>query len=316
MANWENTRVLLTGGTGFLGVRLVECLVSGGVSVTALVRRSSDVTQVKQFLSEEMIVRVGPGELGGRLSKVRKHSFDAVINLATAYGRNGESDAEMRSVNDDLPAALFHWARSAGVPLFLQADTYFDPRVSYEGALGRYVTAKGAFRQSAERANEDGKIRFASVRIHHMYGPGDASHKFVPRLVASLVREDSTFSLTSGEQRRDFVFVDDVARAFRSLVLNRTKLVDGNSTLDVGTGLATSIRDMALLARELSGSRTRLDFGALRYREGEEMESVANCAELLRLGWSPRWSLREGLQVVVDHARTILGAGRTHVSGD
>ncbi len=101
--------------------------------------------------------------------------------------------------------------------------------------------------------------------------------------------------MTAGEQKRDFVYIDDVVAAFRLLVNRSCCLPGGFNELGLGSGETVSIRDFVEIARSFAKSSTALRFGALPYRTHEVMSHVS-IAALVALGWSPKVGLTEGLR--------------------
>jgi nucleoside-diphosphate-sugar epimerase len=151
-------------------------------------------------------------------------------------------------------------------------------------------------------------IGFVDLELEHVYGPGDDATKFVPALIRALVGERSAFDLTPGEQRRDFVYVTDVVAAYLQVLEHRADFLGATTRVEVGSGEAVALADFVRLARDVAGSGTRLNLGALPYRAGELMHSVADLEALRRLGWAPAVSLREGLARTVSAARASSSA--------
>jgi len=131
-----------------------------------------------------------------------------------------------------------------------------------------------------------------------VYGPGLAPSTFLPTLIHSLANR-RRYSMSAGQQTRDLVYVDDVVRAVvRSL---EDDAPDG--TYNIGTGVETSVLDMALaIANHVRPSAIALlDVGQRPYREGEAFR-VAIDVDLAkaRLGFSAKTDLDDGLLQMID----------------
>ncbi len=110
------------------------------------------------------------------------------------------------------------------------------------------------------------------------------------------INKQESIDLTKGEQKRDFIYVDDVVSAYLK-VLEFTKNSDFSfKSFDVGCGVAVSLKDFASAIKEISNSPTKLNFGALSYREDEIVCSKADIAELTKLGRQPKYSYKDGLK--------------------
>jgi CDP-paratose synthetase len=288
--------ILVTGGTGFLGSRLVRALVARGDQVTVLKRSFSNthrLTEVSQDVRYFDLDRVN-------LEQVFADSgFDSVIHCATDYGRKDVPAHAVIEANLVLPLRLLDLAKSNGVRAFVNTDTILDKRVSH------YSLSKRQF--SDWLRSFSSHLVGINIALEHFYGPGDDHSKFVSNMAWSLVNDHERIHLTKGEQRRDFIYIDDVIRAMLVVLDHSLTLSSGYYRYEVGTGNAISIRDfMTLLKRLAANTRTELNWGAVPYRENETMDSVVDISALSSLGWSPQVSLEQGLANTLAHTRTEL----------
>lgn len=134
-----------------------------------------------------------------------------------------------------------------------------------------------------------------------MYGPKDDSTKFIPFVIEKMLKNEKQIDLTKGEQKRDFIYVEDVVRAYLTLVKTIDKLDKKYYHIEVGTGKPTTIKDIVLLIKMLTNSDIKLNFGTLPYRKNELMYSSANIDFIKKLGWEPKVSLEEGLKETISY---------------
>ena len=106
--------------------------------------------------------------------------------------------------------------------------------------------------------------------------------------------------LTMGEQKRDFIYIEDVVFAYLILLEKMGSISDLIKEFDVGSGNPVSIREVAEMVCRITRLINHLAFGALPYREGELMFSNAEIGPLVNLGWSCKTSLERGLQLTID----------------
>jgi nucleoside-diphosphate-sugar epimerase len=132
-----------------------------------------------------------------------------------------------------------------------------------------------------------------------MYGPDDDQSKFTTHVLHACHRNDQVLKLTAGEQERDFIYIDDVVSAYDTLVTQSCKL-DLVGDIEVGSGVAYSIRHFVEITHRLTASRTELQFGALPYRANEPMHCLANLDRIKKLGWHPKFNLKAGLDKTID----------------
>ncbi|MDD5227026.1 MAG: NAD(P)-dependent oxidoreductase [Candidatus Omnitrophica bacterium] len=153
------------------------------------------------------------------------------------------------------------------------------------------------------------RIVGVNVALEHFYGPGDDPSKFATHIIQSLLSKVASIKLTEGRQKRDFIYIDDVIRAFMTLLDNAETLENRNRChrFEVGTAQPVEIRKFVALAKEFSGNqKTRLDFGAIPYRKKEVMVSSVDISGLRALGWNPEVSLEDGLKRTIEIERERL----------
>jgi len=133
-----------------------------------------------------------------------------------------------------------------------------------------------------------------------MYGPKDDGNKFVMWLIDKLYKEVPEIKLTKGEQKRDFIYIDDVVSAYLIVIKNIQNV--GFEEFEIGTGIAKHLKRFILKMKKRIETikqkeiKTKLNFGALAYRDGEPMEIKANIDNLHnRYGWKPKTNINEGL---------------------
>jgi nucleoside-diphosphate-sugar epimerase len=133
-----------------------------------------------------------------------------------------------------------------------------------------------------------------------MFGPRDDNQKFIPFIIHTLLHNPSKLALTAGQQRRDFVYVADVADLFVHIV----KHVDTLNTFEefsAGTGQSVSIREIVEYIHDSIKSTTSLEFGALPYRINEIMDSAAQIELNHKIDWKPSVDIYTGLDQTISY---------------
>lgn len=285
-------RILLTGATGYLGSHLAEALVAKGHSVVALKRKASSLRHIVSILPRITLLDVDGLDLSAPFSDYGK--IDAVIHTATNYGRSGESASQVADANLSFPLKLVDAAIASGVNVFLNTDTALDK------SLNAYSLSKRQFAEWGRHFSRQKKIRFLNLRLEHFYGSGDDDTKFTTQVIKSCLMNAPELKLTLGEQKRDFIYIDDVIAAYLLLLEKQESLVDWFMEFDVGSGEPVTIRQFVELVHQLTASSTHLNFGAHSYREREMMFSQANTEPLRKLGWRCGHTLGQGLKLVIE----------------
>lgn len=289
-------KILITGGTGFLGSHIVNRFVSQGHQVIVLKRRTSDLKRIQSVLSLVSTYDIEGLDLSRPFKDNGK--IDVIIHAGTCYGRNNESASDIFEANMVFPLRLLETAAFFNTATFFNADTVLNRDLNF------YALSKSQFTEWGKQFSGAGKIRFVNIRLEHMYGPGDDDSKFTSHVIKSCLANVSELNFTAGEQKRDFIYIDDVAAAYATLL----QVVDHQpgffQEYDLGSGKPVSIRSFVETVHQITQSRTRLNFGALPYRENEIMHSFADIESLEVLGWRCRTDLVQGIEAVVKEERS------------
>lgn len=285
-------RVLVTGATGFLGSHIVRALLAQGSEVSILKRRESSLARIGDLLPKVDSCDIEDTIVEDHFS--RGPGYDAIVHAATCYGRKGESITEIVESNLGFPVRLLEAAINSRVGSFVNADTSLPPMVN------AYALSKGQFADWGRFLASQGRIRFINLKLEHFYGPGDDAGKFTSQVITGCVTNTPELRFTKGEQKRDFIFIEDVVSVF--LLLLARADTDGHRFLEyeVGSGEAVTIRSFVETVHRLADSTATLNFGAVPYRSGEVMESRADITPLKSLGWQPRTSLCDGLRKIIN----------------
>ncbi len=270
------SRALVSGGTGYLGKYLCELLLNKGIEVVCLVRETSNISSLP-----EGVVTISS------LNKIKScHYF---FHLATCYGRNGESDQEVRKVNVEYPTEICQKLDDEAI--------VFNFSTSLPANVNIYAQTKFEFSDYMNHLNRFKK--FINLEVEQFYGPADKT--FIGSILKHLQKNTPEIPLTDGRQKRDFIYIDDLLNAVDCLLNNLKKIDSGYSNISIGSGKSYSIKEVVELLKELTGSSSRLDFGKIPYRANEPLELKADITFLQSLGWDTKVDLKDGLQKTIQY---------------
>lgn len=280
--------IFITGGTGYLGGQLSTALSAGGHNIHFLVRESSDLSKLRN-MSVNGGIHYDNGDKFDDI--LRDNNIEAVVHCATHYGRNDADPLNTLKSNLLMPIRLLDSAASTNVKCFINTGTMLDKRVSF------YSLSKSHFDDWMLHYSD--RINCINILLEHFYGPNDDPTKFVSFIINNLKQNHDKIDLTKGEQERDFIYIDDVVNAFL-VVINAVDSFSGMTTLELGSGEPVKIRDFVTLAKRLAKNEvTKLNFGAIPYRENEVMQSRADITKLRALGWVNKTDLVAGLEKAI-----------------
>ncbi len=281
--------ILLTGATGFLGSNLLAKLVSSEHNVTILIRPQSNLIRIRHLLPKIKFHVISDYFFSDLF---KWSNFDLVLHCATDYGRKNINHIDMINSNLILPLHLLDFCVKYKVRQFVNTDTILDKRIN------AYSTSKAQFTDWLKLYADE--LSIINIALEHFYGYGDDNTKFVSWVINSLVSNVDQINLTSGEQSRDFIYIDDVVDAFICILKFNTMENKGYLRYEVGTGSACKIKDFCLLVKRLSNSTTFLNFGAVPYRDNEKMNYQVNISDLLKIGWKSSIDLESGINNIIN----------------
>jgi UDP-glucose 4-epimerase len=144
------------------------------------------------------------------------------------------------------------------------------------------------------------------LRVFMTYGPGQFDlAKLVPSVALAVLRGEAP-PMSSGLRRVDWIYVDDIVDGMRAAA---SRPLPPGTTIDLGTGVLTSVADVARLIARRIDRDAQLGFGMLPDRplEAEPVADVERTRALL--GWSATTSLPDGIDRTIDWCRTLLREG-------
>lgn len=285
-------RILISGGTGFLGSYLVRHFLSKGHEVFVVKRSSSDLGRIGDLLPN---LKTYDLDLNHSDQIFEDSKPDLVIHTACSYGRRNEPLSRIIESNLQLGIRLAESAIAKKAKTFINTDTLLPRDVNY------YSLSKAQFAEWLKMLST--QIQVINLKIEHMYGPGDDPKKFISWLMKEMKSGTGKIALTSGIQERDFIHINDVVSAY-DLVIQKSKSLSSWSSFDVGTGDFVHVRNFVLaLAKALEGDKpgsisSRLDFGAVPYRKGDIMQPQLDSSALKSLGWQPSTDYLTGIKTL------------------
>lgn len=293
------TRTLVTGASGFIGQPLTERLASGSGEVHAVSRAAvppeglgvhwhrvdlADRHAVRELLEEvrpERLIHLAWYVEHGRFWSAPENEdwVQNSLGLLRAFVASGGHRAVMLG-----SCAEYDWS-AADAPL-RELDSPVAPSTLYG-------QSKDALRRAGEAYAQEAGIEFAWARPFFFYGPRENPARLMPAVIKPLLAGEPV-PTTEGSQRRDFMHVDDVAGAIAALLESSVR-----GAVNIASGEAVAVRDVVAQIAALIGRPELIRAGSLPSRD----EPQLLCADVSRLreevGYSPRWTLAEGLEATV-----------------
>jgi len=291
-------RVLLTGATGFLGSHMLKALLKAEYEVVVLKRTTSDTWRIKSLLEQTKTYDINKVSI--KLA-FEEQKIDAVIHTACSYGRDNSSISGVFETNFIFSLKLLESSVSNGVSLFINTDSFFNASNIVQNYMQAYTYSKKYFVEWLSKI--DSKISVVNLKLHHIYGPNDGGTKFIPWYINEIKKNVKYIDLSLGNQKRDFIYVDDVVSAYL-FFLKKPEKDYCFKEYDVCTGVQVSLKEM-LITLKLSVEKKMkraigpvLNFGAKSYIDGEIMSVNCNNGSLKKMGWKPKYNIESGCDLL------------------
>lgn len=299
-------RVLVSGGTGFLGSHVIRRLVKdSGLKVGIVMRSESNPWRISDVLDSVDVIRCDLGKPDDVSTSVRDWHPDVVCNLAWyGVGNRYRDDPQQVYRNIGQSLSFLRFAAESGckrwIGLGSQAEYGRHQGVTSEAVRTEPITLYGLAKLStcllSQRLCEHYEMSFAWTRLFSAYGPADSPGWMVPYLILTLLRGGRP-SLTLGEQLWDYIFAPDAAEAIYRL----SQRPEATGVFNLGSGQAYPIRYVAETIRDFIDPHLLLGFGDVHYGTDQIMHLQADISRLTNaIAWTPNTHLVDGLQRTIE----------------
>jgi GDP-L-fucose synthase len=315
----RNARIVVTGGTGFLGRHLMAALAAGGYK-NAVTFGSNDYDLTHEREVERMLAELAP---------------EAIVHLAAVVGgigANRRAPGTFFYQNLMMGALPLEHARRAGVRRFLSVGTIcsypkFTPVPFREEELWNgypeetnapYGLAKKMLLVQSDAYRREFDYDAINVLLVNLYGPGDnfdpESSHVIPALIrkCALAIEQGAPEIEiwgTGKATREFLYVADAALA----IVRALERLQDSEPVNVGSGAEISIRDLAGAIARATGFTGRFRWDVTK-PDGQPRRCLDTSRAKRLLDWSASTPLDEGLKRTVDWYREQRGARKAEAA--
>ncbi|MDP1721698.1 MAG: NAD-dependent epimerase/dehydratase family protein [Candidatus Gottesmanbacteria bacterium] len=318
---WNNKRVLLTGGLGFIGSHLTAKLLESGARVAILDNASNPSPLNKKNTPKD--VEMISGECKDpQKAQLACKGIEVVMHLAAkvaGVAYNQAHKGSMLSENLLIQTTMMDAAQKAGVERFLAVSSAvvypsdaIIPTPESEGLRGEpeevnggYGWAKRVNELLARYYHEEFGFEVAVVRPYNCYGPGDHFFPTPTHVIPSLIRrvmdgEDPVVVWGSGRQTRAFLYVEDLVRGMM-LATEKYAVAD---PVNLGSDEEVTMKQLIETIIRVSGKASRITFDTTK-PDGSMRRNSDNRKAKDAIGFTAQIPLEEGLKKTIEWYNTI-----------
>ena len=302
--DFQNKRVLVTGGAGFIGSEVVSQLLTNGYFVTILDNFSSGK---KQYLPKSnKKLKVIKGDIRDKKS-VKKAVTDqeVVIHLAALpfipdsfyypgdffdVNTNGSINMLWNSIKSRSVETFVHISTSE---VYGSAQTVSMNENHPTTPHSTYAVSKLAGDRAAFTLHKENGFPVVIIRPFNSYGPRFTEPYIIPEIMSQILNNSKEIILGNVNTARDFTYVQDTASAIIKSIIEKKA---NGEIINVGSGTEISILNLAKKILKIAKKKTKIKYDKSRERPYDVNRLNCNNKKAKKiLKWSPKISMDEGL---------------------
>lgn len=304
----KEKEILVTGGCGFIGSEVTRQLSILGSKVTVIDNLSSGREEYINSLPNVNLIKADVCDETAVKSAVEDKEY--VIHLAALpfipdsyYYPKEFFDV---NVNGTINLAIASTKKIKRFVHVSSSEVYGSARYTPMDEnhplipQSTYSVSKLAGERVTYTIHKEHELPAVIIRPFNSYGPNITQPYIIPEIINQIIKGHREIKLGNVNSRRDFTFVSDTASA---IILSLIKDGIVGETINIGSEITLSIRELAKLIAEVIGKEIRITIDPSRLRPSDVETLVCNYNKASRLlGWNPTISIREGLRITVDSA--------------
>jgi len=297
----NNDKILITGGSGFIGKHLTEYLQQFDFDIYSL--------SIDKDINDKNNIFCDLKDKNKIDAIFTENKFDYIIHLAAFKDRSSQITDFYSSIENNLIGSvnLFSSAiqnlKLKKIVILGTAEEYGNNDIPFnekqrESPVSSYSFSKVCVSHLCDVFYKLYNFPFVILRPSIAYGPGQQTDMFLPSLINSLSK-NLEFEMTAGEQTRDFVYVKDLVEAIYSSLINDSAI---GRIINVGDGKPLTIKEISLKVGEIMDRKNLIKFGRKDYRNNEIMNYSLDISLAKKLlNWEPKVNLEEGLKETINY---------------
>jgi len=302
----KENRILVTGGSGFIGSTLVDLLINEGHSVIVIDDLStglcSNHNKSATYINQDLCRYIDhPEEI---ITLLQEHKIETVYHLAASADvfLSINNPEKVYKINVLASITLVRACKKTGVKKLVFASTsavYGEPKYlpvdedHDTNPISPYGLSKLGFEQYLNYFSIDTDMSITVFRLPNVYGPRqrpDLEGGVIAIFYGLMKQNQPIHMFGDGQQTRDWVYVDDIVSAFYKALKNHEKF----DIYVLGSNTETSLNDLVACLVDVTGYKENPQYSAIRAGDIKNMVMTYSKANQ-SLNWTPGTTLSEGI---------------------
>ena len=273
--------LLITGGTGYIGKKLVQQLRKKNSNVYSIGIEDLNLLNygdTLNFLKENNIKKII--HLGWSMNNENSAIYDNIEAMSNLIKSCEEIQIEkfiFASTNN------VYGTKIKNVP-FLEEDR-LSPDINNKYGISKYIGEKLAMYTLEKKC--------CIIRIADVYGPGQNHGNLIKAIISNVENNENIKLYGKGERERDYIYIDDVIRGIEFIDENNL-----SGIYNLGTGEGTSVKKIVDIVLNLCQNRIGLDY--IKVENEDTSKVILNVEKLKKLGFNYSINIEEGLKKIIE----------------
>jgi len=297
----KKNKILIAGGTGFIGYYLAKKCLSLNWSVDSISTKSP---LKKRKLERVKYIKFDISKKKN-LIKNLSQNYDYVVNLA-GYVDHSHKEKTMRSHYDGCKN-LSEFFLNKKIKKFIQIGSSIEygklksPQKenirNYQKTYSVYGKAKLLSTKFLMGLKKKYNFPATVIRLYLVYGPKQDLNRLIPITIMNAIH-NKKFKCSSGHQLRDFIYIDDLINAILKILKSHNVV---GEIINIGSGKPISVKKLILKICKLTkGGKPQ--FGKIPLRKDEIIKLYPNLSKVKKLfNWEPKIDLEKGLKETIKY---------------
>jgi len=287
-------QIMITGHNGFLGSNILLKLVSEKYDITGIsttIKKNNSIKQIKRNILEikdsDIVRNSTIIHLAGMtdVTYCEKHPEEC-YNLNVIATQKILEIARKKNCSLIYPSTSHVYGIPKKLPIKETHPTnatsvYSESKISAEKLCQAYSKSYG--------------LNISVLRLFSTYGPKNSEYKVESRIIRQLL-SNSMIKIGNLSPKRDFIYIDDVTKAFQIVIKNLKNF----NIYNVGSEKSYSIQEICDILKKKYGKDITVVADKEKIRKNDIKSVVSDCSKIKRLGWKPKISINEGLELTLN----------------